>query len=155
MLQLTPANVGTAPGTTTLTIPRAQMRPTPRSLEGALGTVYPTDFDLSKMYGYLPYNTGWISGRLINGKPIPPGFVELRGAETPTDPAAVALAITKMSPEQQAAALQVMETQIKALEVASREEELRTQKSNRFWNIITGLVAIGGLTVSIIALKRS
>jgi hypothetical protein len=134
MLQLTPQNVGTAPGTTTFTIPQQpQMSPTRRSLDGALGTVYPTDFDLSRMYGYLPYNSGWISGKLIQ-----PG---LRGDE----------AAAMLAPEQQVVALQA---KMAALEVAAKEEEVKTSRSMRTWTIVAGLVGVAGLVVSVYALKQ-
>lgn len=73
--------VGVAPGTTTLTYRggRAQLVglgddsgvivrnasgvPTP-PMSGGLGMITPTDFDLSKIYGYLPVNSGWISAGL-------------------------------------------------------------------------------------------
>ena len=131
MLQLTPHNVGTAPGTMTMTIPSAAMR----LGGGALVTVYPTDFDLSKMYGYLPYNNGWISGKLNN--PV----VAALGAEA-----------ASMTPEQQMVALQA---KVAALDVQTREEELRTQRSTRIWTAVAGVVGVAGLVVSIYALKRS
>lgn len=137
MLQLTPQNVGTAPGTTTFTIPQQpQMSPTRRSLDGsgALGTVYPTDFDLSRMYGYLPYNTGWISGKLIEAAQ------------------ASALGQEAASDQTQLVALQ---TRMAALEVEQRQEELKTQRSTRIWTAVAGVVGVAGLVVSIIALKRS
>lgn len=136
MLQLTPQNVGTAPGTTTLMLPRAEVTRNGRSLNGALGTIYPTDFDLSKMYGYLPYNSGWISGKLVE------------------EANAMALgeeAASQLSPDQQ---VMVMQAKMAALEVAAKEEEVKSSRSMRTWTIVAGLVGVAGLGVSIYALKK-
>lgn len=155
MLQLTPRYVGTAPGTTTLTIPSAamtapsvaQMAPTPRSLDGSLGTVYPTDFDVSRMYGYLPYNTGWIVGTLHQPERAPSGKPAhaMYGLGQTSFPG--------MSPEQMQ--LVALQTKLVDLDVKTREEELRTRRSDRIWNAVTGLVAVGGLVVSIYALRKA
>lgn len=34
-----------------------------------LGQTVPTDAELSKTYGYTPYNYGWVNGRMADGRP--------------------------------------------------------------------------------------
>lgn len=125
-------NVGTAPGTTVLRIPGRRAAPGLSGALGALGTVYPTDFDRSKYKGYLPYWTGWVPG-------------VLRG---PDDQAEAAADI----PAQ--AQIEQMKLAVAKLELDERAEALKTQKSQRIWAAVTGIVSVAGLAVSIYALKK-
>lgn len=111
------STVGTAPGTTTLTIPRSLL---------GLGSTIPSDIDKQDTYGYLPVTTGVMPGQLA-------GLAQ--------DPAMMQSEITALA----------LKTQ--QLEVQQREEELKTQRSNRIWTAVTGLVGVAGLVVSIYALK--
>lgn len=59
-----PGKVGIAPGTTTLTFDQTDVQlvgPT-----SGLGAV-PSDFELAKMYGYLPVHSGWLVGKIEKG----------------------------------------------------------------------------------------
>jgi hypothetical protein len=65
--------------------------------------------------------------------------------EAASDPAALA-------PEVQLVALQ---TRVAHLDMLTREEELRNLRTQRIWTIVAGLVGVGGLVISVIALRRS
>lgn len=154
---------GTAPGTTTLTIPpgakgpvtlvgaglggyyqfgrysrRGPVKQDPGvlvrnnygQLKGAgLGTVLPTDFDMAKMRGYLPYMTGWFPGNIT----FQPDVLGDAAADT------------------QLVSLQLRKA---AAEAAHAEERAKSERMSRMWMVIGGLVGVGGLLVSVFALTR-
>jgi hypothetical protein len=95
-----------------------------------LGSTIPTDIDKQGTYGYLPVTTGVMPGQLVG----------LGGLGE--DPAAM---------EAQIRQLQLVTQQ---LEVAQRQEELKTQRSTRIWTAVAGLVGVAGLVVSIYSLKN-
>lgn len=157
-------STGTAPGTTTLTIPAGGGTPVlvgARGLAGyyqygrynrhgavrqdpgvvvrngygelrgaGLGTVLPTDFDMAPMRGYLPYMTGWLPGRIT----YQPDVLGEGGG---------------------AIDILVAEQIRKAVADADHaEEKARSEKLARVWMVIGGLVGVGGLVVSVLALRR-
>jgi hypothetical protein len=156
---------GTAPGTTTLTVgpgpvelvgagpagtglggyysrfgryryadpvrqdPGVRIRNNYGALKGAnLGIVLPTDFDMARMRGYLPYMTGWLPGTITYQPDV-----------------------LGQAPEEQ---LVVLQTRKLAAEAAQAEEQVRSERASRIWMVIGGLVGVGGLVVSAIALTR-
>jgi hypothetical protein len=152
---------GTAPGTTTITIPpgagppvlvgglggyyqmgrynrHGSVRQNPGvlvrnaygDLKGAgLGVVLPTDFDMAPMRGYLPYMTGWIPGTVTYQPDV-----------------------LGQAPE---VALVAMQARKLAAEAEHAEERTRSERVGRIWMVVGGLVGVGGLLVSVIALTRA
>lgn len=152
--------VGTAPGTTTLTIgatsglgnlpasafatgrpPHPIQNPAEpvvdmdgRTLLGTppLGLILPTDFQQSCYLNYLPVNAGWVVGTL--------GATE---EELP-----------ELSTEEAAAAKAQYEARAARAEAISKEEQIRTARSTRLWAAIGGVVAVGTLVLAIYEVRK-
>jgi hypothetical protein len=62
------------------------------------------------------------------------------------------LILATLAPEEQLVALQA---RVAHLDMLTREEELRNLRTQRIWTIVAGLVGVGGLAISIVALRRS
>lgn len=151
-MSLSTGKVGVAPGTTTLNIRdggvsllgAAQQDPGViiRNIEGRLMgadlgyfDAKPTDFDLSKIYGYTPVHRGWNVGILSGGL----------GEEVATlEPA--------LNPQEQKAIAQLVMNQ---LTLESKSLELKMHRSARFWGAIAGLATITTATVAVLAHIRS
>jgi len=125
---------GTAPGTTTITLPR----------NGRPQLAGPTDFDLAKIRGYLPYHRGWIVGGRAGGKSLE-GLGQMPNpAEGETIDPAVA--------EEILTTYQARQARARAIQA---EEQIKSQRAERIWLAVSTLVGVGGLVVSIISLSRT
>lgn len=152
-MSLSAGSVGIAPGTTTISIgqggsislvgaqqdPGTAVRNAYGELKG-LGSfdAKPTDFDLSKIYGYMPVHRGWMVGKL-DGAGL--------GEESPLSALGPAL-----SSEQTKQIAQMVMSQ---LVLEEKSLELKERRSRRFWGAVAGLAAATTAVVGVyVAIKR-
>lgn len=170
-MSLSAGKVGIAPGTTTLTIgrggsvtlvghatqdPGVVVRNAYGRLMGAeLGyfDAKPTDFDLSKIYGYTPVHRGWLVGKLstsnlggcCSGCAVGGACSGGLGEETATlEPA--------LDPAQEKAIAQFVMNQ---LTLESKSLELKERRSRRFWGAVIGLASATTALVTVLAHVKS
>lgn len=148
-MSLSYGKVGIAPGTTTLNIGRGgsvTLVGPALAQQGHGGIGYfdarPTDFEMAKVYGYLPRRRGWISGMpgvsqdlgaccasCAGGGPCSGGLGE-EVATVSDGP--------KLSPAQQASIAQFV---MNKLALEEKTLELKERRSRRFWGAIAGMAA--------------
>jgi hypothetical protein len=92
---------------------------------GGLGVIRPTDFELAKIRGYLPYESGWIVGNLSGTRLGQDAAVDNANGDAQQN-----------------------------LEMKRILEELRSIRSQRIWGAVTALVGVGGLVIAAIALRQ-
>lgn len=168
-MSLSTGKVGVAPGTTTLNIRdgggasllgAAQQDPGViiRNIEGRLMgadlgyfDARPTDFDLSKIYGYTPVHRGWNVGILSGGSGSCCSGCEVGGSCGGLGEE-VATLEPALNPQEQKAIAQLVMNQ---LNLESKSLELKERRSARFWGAIAGLATITTATVAVLAHIRS
>lgn len=157
------SRVGVAPGTTTLTIGSGgtvnlmghlglDRRPAQQDpgvkVRNAYGQLMggshfdarPTDFDLAKVYGYLPVHRGWISGKLSTAGDLgaccsgcavggPCGLGEEIATESDGKP---------LDPNQREAVARLVAAK---LEAEDKALALRERRSRMLWGAIAGMAA--------------
>lgn len=151
-MSLSYGKVGISPGTTTLTIGRGgsttlvghglgQQDPVQRAYASLMQLGYfdarPSDFDMSKVYNYMPARRGWISAKLdgaglgacCSGCAVGTACAGGLGEE-------VATLKPALTPEQQKA---ISEFVMSQLELESKSLEIKERRSRRFWGAIAGL----------------
>lgn len=148
-MSLSYGKVGIAPGTLTLDIGRGGsvtlVGPAlDRQHNGGMGyfDARPTDFEMSKVYGYLPRRRGWITG--VPG--VAPGLGACCASCAGGGPCAGELGeeVAKvsdgpnLSPAQQASIAQFV---VNKLALEEKTLELKERRSRRFWGAIAGMAA--------------
>ena len=145
-MALSYGKVGVAPGTTTLKIgPGGAVTLADHAQAGSsLGyfDARPTDFDISRSYGYTPRRRGWIYGWPSVAPDSAPCCASC-GAGGPCasglgQDAAPAIDVPDLTTQQQAAISQFVMQQL-ALE--EKTLEIKERKSRRFWGAIAGMAA--------------
>lgn len=139
--------VGVSPGTTTLRLgeggrgrqdPGVTVRNNDGYLMGGGLGIVPNDFELAKIYGYLPVHEGWITqypnrDTVFSGLGCGGGCSRMGAAAEPPLPTdAIAL---------------------EQLQVTKLIEELKTTRHIRFWTAITALSTVTGVLITLAARK--